>query len=145
LWNASASVPEGLYHVKPFDAPRPGELVVTRLPSTAAKLANDRHYLPFNVPLIKPVAAQPGQTVCRCGDEVAVNGVIVGRALGSDRLGRPLPAWAGCIRLRPNQIFVMNPAVSDSFDGRYFGPIERSLVIGRATPIFLVHPQTPTR
>ena len=30
----------------------------------------------------------------------------------------------------------MSPDVGDSLDGRYFGPLPASTVIGRATPLF---------
>ena len=34
-----------------------------------------------------------------------------------------------------DDIFLLNPAVRDSLDGRYFGPLLASNVLGRATPI----------
>src|SRR3546814_1910708 len=40
-------------------------------------------------------------------------------ARARDRAGRPLPAWFGCRKLRSGELFTMNPAAPDSFDGRY--------------------------
>ena len=57
-------------------------------------------------------------------------------ARARDRLGRPLPAWFGCRKLRSGELFVMNPAAPGSFDGRYFGPLKLGTVIGRATPVW---------
>ena len=34
------------------------------------------------------------------------------------------------------EIFLMNLGVGDSLDGRYFGPLPDSAVIGRAIPLF---------
>jgi conjugative transfer signal peptidase TraF len=97
-----------------------------------------RHYLPLGVPLLKHVVALPGDRLCRVGLQITVNGKAVGEALHHDRLGRPLPRWQGCQALSEGQLFVMNCEVRDSFDGRYFGPIDRLRVIGRATPLWLV-------
>ena len=38
--------------------------------------------------------------------------------------------------LRRGELFVMNPAAPDSFDGRYFGVLRITQVIGRATPVW---------
>ena len=59
-----------------------------------------------------------------------------GEALDRDRLGRPLPVWQGCRRIADGAIFLMNPDVRDSLDGRYFGPLPAASVIGRATPLY---------
>ena len=60
--------------------------------------------------------------------------MVLGTALDRDRMGRNLPVWQGCRRIAAGSIFFMNAAVSDSLDGRYFGPIPAGTVIGRATP-----------
>lgn len=68
-------------------------------------------YLPLGVPLLKPVAALPGQRVCRIGAAVTVDGKPLGDALARDHRGRPLPVWQGCRHVLPGQVFVMNAAV----------------------------------
>ena len=55
------------------------------------------------MPLLKRVLALPGQTVCRAGAVITVDGVDVGEARDRDRLGRPLPVWQGCRTLRPGR------------------------------------------
>ena len=62
--------------------------------------------------------------------------MVLGTALDRDRMGRNLPVWQGCRRIAAGSIFFMNAAVSDSLDGRYFGPIPAGTVIGRATPVY---------
>jgi conjugative transfer signal peptidase TraF len=96
----------------------------------------ERGYLPTNVPLLKRVAALSGQTVCRIGARITIDGQLVGKAHLTDRQGRTLPSWSGCYQLRRGEMFVMNPAAPDSFDGRYFGVLHTRNVIGRATPIW---------
>ena len=51
-------------------------------------------------------------------------------------MGRDLPVWQGCRVIGDGEIFLMNWEVGDSLDGRYFGPIPASSVIGRALPLW---------
>ncbi|MFT8421783.1 MAG: S26 family signal peptidase [Gluconacetobacter sp.] len=140
LWNETASVPVGLYRVQPGNALHVGDIAALRLPDRLALLLAQRGYLPFGVPLLKPVAALPGQSVCRTNGSVTIDGAHVGDALDSDHRGRALPVWQGCHRLAPGEIFVMNPTEPRSLDGRYFGPLPASTVIGRAVPLWLPSP-----
>lgn len=136
VWNASASVPVGLYRVVPISALEAPDLVLVQPPGPVAAFLSDRGYLPSGVPMLKRVAALPGQTVCRFNWSISVDGVAFGEALRRDRLGRTLPAWRGCRRVGPTQLFLMNVDVHDSLDGRYFGLTPRSAVTGRVIPIF---------
>ena len=34
--------------------------------------------------------------------------------------------------LRPGEVFLMNPTVPDSLDGRYFGPLPAASIVARA-------------
>lgn len=137
VWNATASVPVGLYRLRPDPAPRVGDIVALRLPDVPAMLLARRGYLPLGVPLLKPVAAIAGQIVCRFGPQVIIDGTPAGDAKPVDHRGRALPVWQGCRRLDPGQVFVMNPAEPRSLDGRYFGPLPVAEVIGRVTPLRL--------
>ncbi|HSI19937.1 MAG TPA: S26 family signal peptidase [Sphingomonas sp.] len=136
VWNASASAPIGLY-----DIDSPGDLTLTDLvavnPSKPlADFMVERGYIGRGVPLLKRVMALPGQKVCRVHRTITVDGIELGTALDRDTIGRELPVWQGCRRIADGEIFLMNPAVRDSLDGRYFGPIPAKSVIGRATPIY---------
>ena len=111
IWNASASAPLGLYALHRTADP------------------------PVGVPLIKHVAATAGQRVCRIGDSVSIDAHTVASARLRDSRGRPLPVWAGCRTLRVGELFLLNAAVPDSLDGRYFGALPTSTVLGRATPL----------
>ena len=136
LWNASASTPVGLYSLHPADKLRVGDLVADRPPSSLSRFMAARHYLPLGVPLLKYVGALPGQIVCRRGLLVSVDGVAVATALTRDHAYRPLPVWQGCRTLKPGEIFLLNPSVPDSFDGRYFGVLPLSTVTARAVPLW---------
>lgn len=136
VWNATASVPTGLYAIRGKASLHVGERVAIEPPPDLRRLLAERRYLPTGVPLLKRIAAVSGQRICRFAHGITIDGEYVGVARARDRLGRPLPVWAGCHVLRSGELFVMNPAAPDSFDGRYFGVLRMADVIGRATPVW---------
>lgn len=134
LWNASASAPIGLYRIDVGVRPRLGELVAIDPPPALAIYLSLRGYLPRGVPLLKRVAALPGSLVCRSGAFVTIDGAGVARALARDGADRLLPVWRGCRIVGAQELFLINPA-RGSLDGRYFGPISASGLIGTAHPV----------
>jgi conjugative transfer signal peptidase TraF len=136
VWNASGSVPIGLYSVRPADHLAVPDLVVALPPDPLAGFLAERSYLPRGVPLIKRVLALPGQTVCRNDLTITVNGIDVGTARQRDHRGRRLPVWGGCRLIEDGEVFLMNWDEPASLDGRYFGPISRSAIVGRAHPVW---------
>jgi len=132
VWNASASMPVGLYQVSPGTPAATGELVIARVPEAVRALAARRRYLPSNVPLVKRVAAMPGDEVCALGPRLFVNGEPSVTRRVAHRQGRPLPWWSGCVRLREGQRLLLASDHPDSFDGRYFGASETADILGRA-------------
>lgn len=140
IWNATASTPIGLYALRPVEQIHVSDLVAVRPPEPIARFLADGGFLPRGVLLLKHVAALPGQEVCRDGDVVSVDQSVVGLAQDRDHLVRPLPRWSGCRTLRPDEMFLMNPAVPDSLDGRYFGPLPLASVVARAVPLWTSGP-----
>jgi len=136
IWNASISVPIGLYRVQPATALAVTELVAIKPPDLLAAFLGRNGYLPIGVPMLKRVLALPGQMVCRNDLKIAVDGIDVGEARERDGRGRPLPAWYGCRVIADGDVFVMNWQSADSLDSRYFGPLPASAVIGRAVPVW---------
>lgn len=141
IWNASPSVPIGLYAVRSKHPPRVSEVVAVMPPRPLARFMADRHYLPLGVPLLKPVAAVGGQRICRRADAVSADGHELGLARDRDAHGRRLPVWQGCRGLAAGDVFLMNPRVADSFDGRYFGPLPDTTIIGAVAPVWIVPPR----
>jgi conjugative transfer signal peptidase TraF len=137
VWNASASVPIGLYAVGTIIDVRAGDLVVVRPPEPLARFLADRGYLPRGVPLLKHIAAVAGQSVCRIGLTISVDAVAVGEARDRDSRGRSLPAWQGCRVIGQGEVFLVNQQSADSLDGRYFGPLPVASVIGGAIPLWI--------
>lgn len=136
IWNASASTPIGLYAIGGPGRLNVTDMVAVRAPEPLATFLSDGGYLPRGVPLMKHVAALPGQRVCRTGLAITVDAMPMGDALAHDRRRRPLPIWQGCRVVADGELFLMNWQVRDSLDGRYFGPLPASTVIGRAIPLY---------
>lgn len=137
VWNASASVPVGLYAARPSAGAKLGDLVAAHAPAPVARLMAERGYLPLRVPMLKHVAAVAGQRVCRAGLMVTIDGKRVAEARERDRAGRSLPAWSGCRTLGAGDVFLLNPASGASFDGRYFGPVPARRIVAVLTPLWL--------
>ncbi|PZV34872.1 S26 family signal peptidase [Mesorhizobium kowhaii] len=135
VWNASASAPVGLYRVA-AGSPARADLVLARPPKSVADLAAERGYLPRNVPLVKGLAALPGEHVCAFNDAIIIAGEIVARRLTTDSQSRPLPWWSGCRNLSDDEVFLLGSEVNRSFDSRYFGPVPAANIIGRLVPLW---------
>jgi conjugative transfer signal peptidase TraF len=136
IWNASASVPIGLYRVSPPAHIAVADLVAVMPPDELSDFLAERGYLTREVPLIKRVLALAGTTVCRNGATIVAYDHAYGQALDRDQFGRPMPVWEGCRRLRDGEIFLMNWKARDSLDGRYFGPLPADTIIARVTPLW---------
>ncbi len=133
IWNASESIPIGWY-VAAKRQPKIGEIAVIKLADWVQIYASSRGYLPQNVWLLKPIFAVHPSIICRFGPYVFVDGRHISRAKIMDRSHRLLPVWKGCKALSATQYFVLGQH-RDSFDSRYFGPIEQSQVVGTAFPL----------
>lgn len=137
--NVTASAPAGIYRLE-SRFPVRGEMVFACAPE--ADLERARRYLSHGVcrgllPLVKTVAAVPGDKVAVTRQAVLVNGRPLpgSQPQALDGQGRPMPvAWqAG--RLPDGQYWLASPAPR-SYDSRYFGPVERGDLLGVATLIW---------
>ena len=136
VWNVTESVPTGLYVVQPVKGLKRGDLVAIMAPEPLASWLFRGGYLGRGAPLLKRVEGLPGARVCRQGERVTVDGQVHVVALRRDRLARPLPVWSGCRTIGSGEVFLLNAEHPQSLDGRYFGPLPRTAVIGRAVPIW---------
>ena len=136
IWNATASAPIGFYTVETADALGVNQLVALMPPEPLERFMIERGYIGRGVPLLKHILGVPGQRVCRSGTTITVDDVAMGDALERDRMGRDLPVWHGCRIIRDGELFLMNWDIRDSLDGRYFGPVPTSSVLGRALPLW---------
>lgn len=131
VYNSSPSAPVGLYWIDDGDAKR-GDYVLVHVPDRMRNLIEERRYVPPDTPLIKRVAGAKGDRVCRQEGRILINDMVVAVARNTDGLGRIMPKWDGCHALSGARVFLLQDH-ADSFDSRYFGPVDRRLIIGRAT------------
>ena len=136
VWNASPSVPVGLYVIRPAKHYQRGDLIAANPPSWLAKTLVERGYLPRGVPLLKFIAATMRQRVCRFGNRITIDGETAGLARERDSKRRPLMTWKGCHTLNEGEVFLMNFNVSDSLDGRYFQSFRTIYIVGHAVPVW---------
>jgi conjugative transfer signal peptidase TraF len=134
VWNASPSVPLGLYRIE-HGPGRRGDLALIRLAPDIAEFADRRNYLPKSAYLIKFVSAVAGDRVCRLGERIVVRGVLAARARTRDSLGQAMPIWQGCRRLALGEFFLLAHS-QQSFDSRYFGVVSARDVVGRAVMLW---------
>jgi conjugative transfer signal peptidase TraF len=137
LWNLSASAPTGLYLVETRAPIHKGDMVAAFAPAAMRELASQRGYLPASVPLVKRIAGTRGDKVCASGRWLRINGNNAAMRLRTDGRGRRLPWWSGCRRLRGGEALLLNDG-AQSFDGRYFGPVDAKAVLGRLVFLWAV-------
>lgn len=134
--NLSRSEPIGLYVVTPLHGNlKRGETILMRCPEGFEKYLYGRKWLPEGWPLFKTVAAVSGDTFCVSQEELAVKGRKLGPVYSTDRNGLPMPMLRGCRAVQENHFLPIATGLKSSFDGRYFGAVSVSLVIGKARPL----------
>ena len=136
VWNASASAPIGLYRVERNERLEVGDYVLVKPDEALAKFITQRGYLSENIPLLKRVAAVPGDEICRQSEAILINKIHVADALNFDSLGREMPSWNGCFTLQSDEMFLLNDP-ENSLDGRYFGATNAVDAIGVAKPVWV--------
>jgi conjugative transfer signal peptidase TraF len=137
IWNVSESVPIGLYRVRSIGRLAVTELVAVQPPEPLTTFLAEGGYLPRGVPMLKRVLALSGQTVCRDRLTITVDKIDIGEARERDSWGRPLPVWQGCRIIADGEVFLMNWQSAVSLDGRYFGVLPMTAIVGRAEPLWI--------
>lgn len=137
------SLPRGVYFVHRGTIMR-NRIVATCLPAAIGELGLARGYISKGAcpggagELAKIVAALPGDRI-----RVSKHGVYInGRRWpwssvdSKDSSHRPLGAKLSAYRVAPGHALLLGLNTT-SWDGRYFGPIDDSLIQGLASPIFI--------
>lgn len=145
--NLTPSEPLGLWRIEEFRRPvEVGDLVFICTPAAEMfEEARRRGYLRWGLcaggfaPLIKTVAARPGQHV-----EITDHVVIDGRSLAAsavrktDGEGRTITQYPGGI-VPPGYLY-LHSSFASSYDSRYFGPVPDTGLLGLARPILTFDP-----
>jgi len=136
--NPSNSLPKGLYLHTPFKNSeiKIQTILYFSLDSSLKLMLKDRLWFPQDIPLMKKVYALPGDSITFDGKEVFINGKLFGLRLDKDSEGKKIP-WLieGTIVLLNNQYFVGSSRL-DSFDSRYFGPVQKEQILGICYPLW---------
>lgn len=130
FYNKSESAPVGWYRLSPKERPKRDAIVAAFAPEKARNMAATRDYLPSHVPLIKTVWATAGDRICSSDGVIQAPNRPDIHAEAQDGLGRIMPGWTGCITLSENQFFLVSTYVQNSWDSRYFGPVETDNILG---------------
>lgn len=136
IYNPTGSAPKGYYLIV-NSMIRKGDYVFADIPVQAKKMAAKRQYLPIDIPILKPVVARPGDHICIIEGYVFINGKPVADLLARDSRDRILAPWIGCRSLIEDEFFLLSTYTTHSFDSRYFGPVTRKMIIGKAVPIWI--------
>lgn len=139
LWNDSPSEPKGVY-VKVIDPPRVGEIVAFMAPPPAFPYANRRLGYLHQIPILKALAAGQGAQVCAQNGVLKISGKVVAAVMATDSQGAPLPHWDGCRSLAVGEFFAFSDRVPNSFDSRYFGPIDGRRIFAAYRPLWVGGP-----
>lgn len=133
LYNPTDSAPIGWYRLHKNAKLTRGTQIAAYAPDWARVLADERHYLPYDYPLIKTILAISGDKVCYHKNRMSVPNWPDIPVQTQDSLGRDMPVKSGCITLTSGQFLIVSPDVQAGFDSRYFGPIERQNILGKVT------------
>jgi conjugative transfer signal peptidase TraF len=138
LIQVSGSMPKGIYKIKAADNVSLGQIVVFNIPKSISGLVQKRRWAPERLTylLMKPVAAKAGDRVLISEKGLFINDLYVGAVKRFDSAGRPLPVIDGEFVLRQNELFAVS-SHDNSFDSRYFGPIQTSAVKGVVEPLII--------
>lgn len=133
LYNHTPSVPVGFY--LRTDAPVARDAFVTvRAADVVPEAARIRDFEGPRDRFIKRVAAVAGDRVCAEGDTLTINEGAPIERRAHDSVGAALPRWTGCRELLESEVLLLGDATL-SFDGRYWGPVDLSLIEGVWRPL----------
>jgi conjugative transfer signal peptidase TraF len=142
--NTTPSIPVGVYRLTNEPLVKGAYVLFCPPPAAVFDLAKARGYLGAGYcpggygQLMKKVLAVQDDVVVIGTDGVRVNGQLLplSAPIKADGAGRPLPDYKASRVLGSTEVLVMSDSNSGSFDGRYFGPIQRSQIQGVIRPIF---------
>ena len=141
-YNDTASFPVGIWRLSPGQ-PQKGDLVFFRPPEDNPTIRWGREVgilqwqFGASTTMIKRIVAVPGDHIEIAGT-VSVNGKELknSHVYRHDQAGRAIPAVAGSGVVPEGKVWLMSDYAAMSFDSRYFGPVDKSAILGLAHPVF---------
>lgn len=136
--NTTRSIPVGLYWTSSAPVEKGAYVLFCPPKVSVFDDAKERGYIgagfcrPGNYGyMMKRILAAKDDAVSIADDGVRVNGELLpySRPIPADKAGRPLPRYPISVYTLGNaELLLMSDVTGASFDGRYFGPINRSQV-----------------
>ena len=140
-WNHTNSIPIGLYRTVPKS-----NIVVFCPDGLVSAESITRHYRSRGrgcpdgyEPIVKTVAALPGDSVAVTRQYIAINHHILPNTAPQafDHQHRPMHQWQpGKYQVAPDTLWVLSTYNQTSYDSRYFGPIPISSVRAYVAPVW---------
>ena len=124
---------KGFYFVRPVKHLMRNEIVIFYPPKKAKQLLIKNNWSPKSGLLIKHVMAIPDDTVCYQRNSLWINHKNIAPIYHFYAKGKRLPQYHFCGRLPKDEYLLISTKVKKSFDSRYFGPINKRMILGRAT------------
>lgn len=143
--NTTESIPRGIYRITD-DPLAQGAYVIFCPPNNRTfHTARERGYIsagfcPHGYSyMMKRVLAAKGDVISVLDDGVRVNGTLLTLSvpLQTDGAARPMPTYRITQLHLTDEYLLMSDITALSFDARYFGPINRSQIIGVISPIMI--------
>jgi len=135
-YQVTASMPKGFYFIKPGKYFRRKDIVLFKPPKKFLHFLLQKKWLPKNGLMLKYVVGIPGDYVCQNKKWIYINNHKFAPIYQEYKPGKKLPNNHFCGKLKKHQYLLMSTKVKDSFDGRYFGPVNDDRIIGRAKYLF---------
>lgn len=125
--NLSASLPMGIYKIMPADKINKNDLIVF----SGAWPIKERYVR--NGSLLKQVQGMPGDRVSLSGDQVVINDKPLpgSDTFSVDDTGEPLPRPSVPYILMEDEYYAGSNNIY-GYDSRYFGPVNKKYIQGRA-------------
>jgi conjugative transfer signal peptidase TraF len=142
--NTTTSIAPGLYWITSAAVEKGGYVMFCPPQQSVFAIAKERGYIEPGFCdggygyLMKRVLAAKDDRVTFDADGVRVNGELVpfSKPATVDASGRPLMRYVPAVTvLRADQVLLMSDVSPISFDGRYFGPVERQQIKWAIRPI----------
>jgi len=136
LRNVTPSLPLGFYVETKSITWKKGEIVSLNLPNQIINSLAKFDWYKRGDPLLKVIEGEVGDRVCHAKGSLRINGKPIVTIRSKDSQGLTLPRRLGCYKIKRDEFFPLNKKYRRSFDGRYFGPLKKTMAIGRVVPIF---------
>lgn len=142
--NTTPSIPVGVYRLTNDPLSKGAYVLFCPPPAPVFDMAKDRGYLSAGFcpggygHLMKKILAAENDVVAIGEDGVHINGQLLPLSAPFlvDGAGRGLPQYEASFVLGSTELLLMSDSNRGSFDGRYFGSINRQQIEGVLHPIF---------